>query len=475
MTAAAVRLPDRAVTGLACGAAVIFGLMIAVSPAIALGLFGAAALVALTFLYPVAHLTLLLAVTTIVPYGLQNKYGFAFGGSGSGLILSDVLIMLGLLRAIMVLVRQPLDVRRTVAMAAIVAMLLVTGLQAVRGMTYGAGLGQVGYEFRVLFGWSTIAIAMPLLPDAAARMRLYRGMIGVGIAVGIYGLMQYFEFLTFFAEGQAGLREGVRFTSSGKGQIQGGLFAFPVGVLIGFAVLTSGAVRSRLTQLALFALVGLNAIGLLLTYERTFWLATVLGLGFIAFRAGFAQRMRLVVLGVGIVLVVAPMLSTLAPGALSAASERLLSLNQYGNDDSVRYRLQEGRHVVDKIEAHPLVGWGLADEIFYGLPWLQTPPTAEYFAHNGYLWLSWKIGIPAALLLFAVIGWAVASRGPPTLPPLDRAVRLGAQASLLVMLVVSITFPSFSALNITAVSGVLLAICLGMPRSARSEKASLRS
>jgi len=364
----------------------------------------------------------------------------------------------------MVLVRQPLDPRRTLAMVAIALMLSVAGLQAVRGVLYGAGLGQVGYEFRVLFGWATIAIAMPLLPDAASRMRLYRGMLGVGIAVGVYGLMQYFEFLTFFSEGQAGLREGVRFTSSGKGQIQGGLFAFPVGVLIGFAVLTSGAVRSRFNQLALFALVGLNAIGLLLTYERTFWLATVLGLGFIAFRAGFAQRMRLVVLGVGIVLVVAPMLSTLAPGALSAASERLLSLNQYGNDDSVRYRFQEGRHVIDKIEDHPLVGWGLADQIFYGLPWLQTPPSAEYFAHNGYLWLSWKIGIPAALLLFAVIGWAVASRPPPRIAPLDRAVRLGAQASLLVMLVVSITFPSFSALNITAVSGVLLAICLGMPR-----------
>ena len=111
-------------------------------------------------------------------------------------------------------------------------------------------------------------------------------MLGVGIAVGIYGLLQYFELLTFFAEGQAGLREGVRFTSEGKGQIQGGLFAFPICVLIGFAVLTSGTVRSRAAQIALLALVGLNAIGLLLTYERTFWVATVLGIGFIAVRAG---------------------------------------------------------------------------------------------------------------------------------------------------------------------------------------------
>jgi O-antigen ligase len=469
MTAAAVRLPERAIVPAACGAAAVFGAMIAVKPAFALALLGLAGIVALAFLRPVAHLTLILAVTTILPYAIQNRYGPA---GGAGLVLSDVLILVALLRALLILVRQPLEPRRTLVMAAIGAMLAIATLQAVRGRAYGADLGQVGYELRVLLGWSTIAIAIPLLADSASRMRLLKGMLGVGIAVGIYGLLQYFELLTFFVEGQAGLREGVRFTSAGKGQIQGGLFAFPVCVLIGFAALTSGAVRSRAGQIALLVLIGLNAIGLLLTYERTFWLATVLGIGFIAVRAGFAQRLRVAVLILGMVLVLAPVTSTVAPGALSAASERLLSLNQYGSDDSVRYRLQEGRHVIDKIQAHPLVGWGLADEVFYGLPWLQTPPSVDSFAHNGYLWLAWKIGIPGAMLLFAVIAWAIVARAPPGIDPLYRAVRLGAQASLLLMAVISITFPSFSALNITAVGGLLLAICLGMPGPRRDRAAT---
>jgi len=460
MTAAAVRIPDRFVAPAGCVAAAVFGAVVAFQPFAALALLGLAGLVALAFLRPVAHLTLTLAITVIVPYGIQNQYGLA---GGSGLILSDVLILLALLRSLMILARQPFQPRRMLAMAAVGAMLAIAALQAVRGWSSGGDLGQVGYEFRVLFGWAAVAIAVPLLADRASRERLLKGMLGVGIAVGIYGLLQYFELLTFFAEGQAGLREGVRFTSSGKGQIQGGLFAFPVCVLLGFAALTSGAVRSRAAQIALLVLVGTNAIGLLLTYERTFWLATFLGLGFIAVRAGFAQRLRVVILVLGLVLVLAPVLSTVAPGALSAASERLLSLNQYGNDDSVRYRLQEGRHVIDKIEARPLAGWGLADQIFYGLPWLQSPPTAQSFAHNGYLWLTWKLGIPGAMLLFAVIGWAVVARPPPGIDPLYRAVRLGAQAALLVMMVISITFPSFSALNITAAGGVLLAICLGMP------------
>jgi O-antigen ligase len=460
MTVAAIRLPERLIVPASFGVAVVFGAMVAVKPALALGLIGIGLIAALAFLWPVANLTLILALTVIVPYGIQNRYGLS---GGSGLVLSDVLILFGVLRALMVLARRPLEPRRTLAMGAVGGMLVIAALQAVRGWDYGADLGQVGYELRVLLGWSTIAIAMPLLEDRAQRMRLLKGMLGVGIAVGIYGLMQYFEVLTFFAEGQAGLREGVRFTSEGKGQIQGGLFAFPIGVLIGFGVLTSGTVRSRAAQIALLALVGLNAIGLLLTYERTFWLATLLGLGFIAVRAGFAQRMRVALLVFGLVIVLAPVMSTIAPGALSAASERLLSLNQYGNDDSVRYRLQEGRHVIDKIQRHPLVGWGLADEVYYGLPWLQTPPTAEAFAHNGYLWLTWKLGLIGAALLFAVVAWAIASRPPPRGDPLFLAVRLGAQAALLVMALISITFPAFAAMNITAVGGVLLAICLGMP------------
>ena len=467
MTAAAVRVPERAIVPAACGAAIVYGALVAVEPGVAFALLGLAAVVTIAFRWPVAHLTLILAVTAIIPFGIQNRYGFA---GSAGLVLSDVLILLGLLRALMVMARRPLEGRRALAMGAIALMLAVAAMQAVRSWSGGGDLGQVGYEFRVLLGWSTIAIAIPLLDDPAARLRLFRGMLGVGIAVGIYGLMQYFEVLTFFQEGQAGLREGVRFTSSGKGQIQGGLFAFPVGLLMGFAVLTSGAVRSRAAQLALLALVTLNAIGLLLTYERTFWLASLLGLALIAVRAGFAQRMRVVLLVVAVVMIVAPLMSTLAPGSLSAASERLLSLNQYGNDDSVRYRLQEGSHVIDKIEAHPVIGSGLAAEVFYGLPWLQTPPSATAFAHNGYLWLAWKIGIPAALLLFAVIAWAVIARPPPDIDPLYRAVRVGAQAALLVMLVISITFPSFAALNITAVNGVLLALCLahGRPRGARA-------
>ena len=85
-----------------------------------------------------------------------------------------------------------------------------------------------------------------------------------------------------------------------------------------------------------------------------------------------------------------------APRDLTAARERLLSLGNYGSDLSVRYRLTESRHVIDEIRAQPLVGSGLGATILWGRAYEGVRPSTESFAHNGYLWLAWKLGAPAA-------------------------------------------------------------------------------
>ena len=81
MTAVAIRLPDRAIVPLSCGAAVVFGALVAVKPFAALGLLAFAGIVTVAFVWPVAHLTPILAVTSIVPWAIQNQYGFG-GGAG---------------------------------------------------------------------------------------------------------------------------------------------------------------------------------------------------------------------------------------------------------------------------------------------------------------------------------------------------------------------------------------------------------
>jgi hypothetical protein len=88
------------------------------------------------------------------------------------------------------------------------------------------------------------------------------------------------------------------------------------------------------------------------------------------------------------------------------------------------------------------------------------PARAYTFSHDGYLWLAWKIGIPAAVLLFVLLARAVFFRAPPQERRLDRALRTGAQGSLAGLLLATVTFSSFSALSITAVVGVLMALSL---------------
>jgi hypothetical protein len=440
----------------ALAAAVVFGALVGASPLAAAGLAGVAALVALAFLAPAAHLTLLVTVTAIVPYGFQNSYGVA----GAGLIVSDVLLLGGLARTALVLVREPLDRRRTAAGALLGLFLVLVAVQAVQGFRAGAEISVVGYELRSLAGWSVAFIAYAVLADAGQRARLLRGLLGVGIVTGLWGIYQYFGPVPF-SEGQAGLREGVRLTTEGKGQVQGALFAFPCAVLISLAVLTLGGIRSRATRGLLVAVLLLNAVALLFTYERTFWVATALGCVFITLKAGWSQRFRTLLLAAAVLILAVPIVSTVAPGALVTARERLLSLGQYSSDDSVRARVQESRVVVDKIAERPLTGWGLGDEVHFGMPWLQVPPSSDSFVHNEYLWLTWKLGVLGCLALILLLGWAILARPPPGLSRMEGAVRVGAQAALLAMLVIAVTFPSLRALSITVTLGLLLALCLG--------------
>jgi O-antigen ligase len=153
-------------------------------------------------------------------------------------------------------------------------------------------------------------------------------------------------------------------------------------------------------------------------------------------------------------------LGAVAPGTLTTARERVLSLGQYSSDDSVRYRVVESGFVLAQVRAHPVVGSGLAAEIFWGQPWAQVPPRTYAFTHNGYLWLAWKLGIPAAVLLVLVIGCAVLLRAPPGDDALSSGVRRGAQGALLGLLLATITFPSFNVLSITPAMGILIALAI---------------
>jgi O-antigen ligase len=444
-----------AATGIA-GIAVVTGAVVAVKPLLGLAFVALVALVALAFLAPTLHLTLLLAVTVLVPYTIQNK----LSAPGAGLLPSDALLLTGLFRAGIVLLREPLERRRMISLGLITAFLAIVVLQALHGIEVGRSASDVGYEMRVLFGFSAFAIAIPIVADPEGPRRLGIGLMAVGLLLGLWGLAQWSLGIEEIAESGIGVREGISFTSTGRGQLQGGLYAFPVAVVLSFAGLVSGRIVAYWPRVVLVAILVTNFVCLILTYERTFWVATLVGMGFVVLKSDPGRRAKAIVAGILTAVALLAAFATFAPEDFTAARERLVSLGQYSNDDSVRIRLLETRHVLAQIDESPVVGSGLGATTYWGRPWQNIDPEANAYAHNGYLWVIWKTGLVAALCLFLLIAWSVFSRPPPGQGGALRTLRVGSQAALFTLLISSVTFPAFNALDITATMGVLGALCL---------------
>lgn len=467
MIAVLAQRPSRLVP-VAALAAAVFGALAARAPLLAIGVVGLALLLVFAFRHPVAHLWVLLVVTGIVPYGLQNAYGIGGGAGQAGLLVSDVLLLVGVVRAVAALSVQRLA-RGTLAAAGLAVVLLaIFTLQMAHGLLGGSDLSGAGNEFRILLGFGgTLLVALPILIDEAARPRLLGGLLLAGLVLGLWGIAQWTLDLSFSYEGGAdvGVREGVDLTTTGRGSLQGGLYGYPVAVILAFAALLSGARMSAWTRLAVVAVLTLNAIGCLLTFERTFWVVTLLGCGVVALRSGHLQRAKALVAAPAFLAVGLVAMYVLSPATLTTAQQRFLSIGQYGNDPSVSYRLLEARYTVAEIRARPVTGSGLGATIFWGRPAEQVRAEEEFFVHNGYLWLAWKLGIPAALLLYGAVALGIVRPGRARGTPAWAGAVRGAQAALLALMIASVTFPAFTTLAITPTLAVALGLC-AMPRLA---------
>jgi len=450
-------------TPLLCALAAAYGGLIAIKPLVAAGLAVVLLVVALAFLAPVTHLAILLFLTTIVPYSLSNRYlGLS---TGPGVLLSDLFLFTGLASATVALTQAKIGPRGLMVLGSIVALCVWVVFAAYSGVRQGRNLSDVGLELRELGGYSAALIAMAVLLRRGASARLGRALLMLGLLLGLWGLVQWLGGLQFEAVGDFGVREGVSYASGARGQVQGGLFAFPVAIIVSTAVLASGELRGRPTRLAVGAVLALNAVSLLLTFERTFWLVTALGIALVILRAGRARRARALLTTATIVIIGLAATSALSPDILQAASSRLLSVGQYGSDNSLRYRSVESRHVLREIGEAPIVGSGLGASIWWGRPWDGVLPTTETYSHNGYFRLVWRLGLLGAGMLLLPLLLSIRWRASPERGGAFASIRVGGQVSLLALLIASALFPVFTGYGITTAIGVLVGIC-ALPRPA---------
>lgn len=443
--------------------AAVYGALIAIEPLAAAGLAVTLLVVALAFCAPVTHLAILLFLTAIVPYSLNNQYlGLS---TGPGLLLSDLFLLTGLARAAVVLAQVRLDPRRLAVLGLILAMGVWAVLAAYSGIQQGRDLSAVGLELRELGGFSAALIAMTLLLQPGSSSRLGRALLVLGLLLGLWGMAQWLGGLRFEAAGDFGVREGVGYAPGARGQVQGGLFAFPIAVIVAASVLINGKLQGRPTRLVVSAILALNALSLLLTFERTFWVVTALAVGVVILRAGRARRTRAVLWTATAAIVGLAGVSAFSPHILQTASARLLSIGQYSTDNSLRYRSVESDHVLREIYKAPVVGAGLGATIWWGRPWDGVAPHTETYSHNGYLRLVWRLGLLGTGLLLLPLLLVMLWRTSAQRSPVFAAIRVGAQASILALLIAAVLFPVFTGYGITTAIGALVGIC-ALPRAA---------
>lgn len=445
--------------GLAVLAAAAFGALLPEQPLQAIALI---VIMPLAVGAPVASLGVLLFMTMIVPFDTQNGLAFIGGDNVPGLLLIDVLLIAGLGRVALLVFMGELRLRRPLLLGIVVGLILAAAL--VEGIARGADVSEAGHEARRLaLGVGAFVLAWPLLQEETSRRRLYGMLLALGLALGVWGLTQWLFDIQFASAGDVGVRPGVDLTSGGRGQLQGGLYAFPVAVVLSFAALVSGRVRSLELRWLLGAILVVNAVSLLLTFERSFWVATVIACGVAAVRSGPQARragVRWAAVGAVVLLV-----SMTALGQIRTAGERLLSVGKYSTDNSFTYRKAETENVLREVADKPLTGSGFGATITWGEKGLFATQTTP-FSHNGYFWLAWKVGVPAALFIVALIAWAALRRRPPPADEWLAILRTGSQAALLALLLIAVTFPPFNSFGITAVMGLLVAVSL-QPAQAR--------
>jgi hypothetical protein len=463
---------DRALLSAALlAAAVTLGAVSAFKPSMALGAIAVGLVVVLAVRAPVAHLLALVLLTAIVPLTIQSRFGTGGNVNASGVIPSDVLLVTGLARAAWVLRRERLDTRGCIALGLTLTFLLGAALQIVHASMLGRSISGVGGEFRALLGFGTVLIALPLLSQARSRRHLLGGLVAVGVLLGAWGVAQFLFGIRFGLPADLGGGSVATFDTAGRVV---GLFAFPVAVLLALTALVSGSVRSAGMRAALLAVLVLNLAALVLTFERTFFLATIIGVVVVLLRAPGRQRLRLIAWAPAGFLTVFLALAVLSPSVLSAYEKRLSTVGNYRTDPAVTYRVAESRIVSSEIAKHPLTGSALGAAILIGRPGTTVPLAPRRYAENGYLWLAWKLGWPVAAVLWLAIALAILWPRRRGEDELFAASRLGAQAALLALAVATASFASFTQGAITPVMGVLIAMCaapalragIGRPSSA---------
>lgn len=175
-----------------------------------------------------------------------------------------------------------------------------------------------------------------------------------------------------------------------------------------FFTVSFALARTPRHALAALALMIVNVGALVATFTRSFWLAYAVTILIMPFFLPLKRSIRLfagtfatAAAGVAFLFVFMP---NVANVALTLIGDRFLSTGKGKSDVSVQSRLAEYSSVWREVERSPFFGNGLGKKFRFMDPVTRTAPNTPY-VHNVYLAVTYKFGVPMALLFVA---WLVA-------------------------------------------------------------------
>jgi hypothetical protein len=392
--------------------------LLAVHKAGAAGLLAPVALAVVVILLhrPRATVALLLGLTVLCEgptFGFLHFTSHLYDEVYKGLTPLDGLVALTVLAVGIDLIAhgRRLEVPRPLAPA---LMLLVLGMAA------GAVSGHAaGVSIRSVLLSENVLVCLLLLPLAVANLDIDRrtlglvlgGLMALAIVKAGFGLI---EVLGHYGQSIEGRSTLTYYEPAANWLIMVALLA----------ICASLVLRARTPGWVLLGAPLLLA-SLLLSYRRSFWIATVLGL-LLVLLLGLSPVGRRMLVPTGLAVALAILLvGSIHFQGQAPIVKRVESLNPTSITTNAqdRYRIDERANVLGEIARHPIAGLGIK------VPWQATvqPLSVEHeegrqYVHFAALWFWLKLGMLGLLAYFAylvgaaVLSWRVwQARGEPLL------------------------------------------------------------
>jgi len=271
------------------------------------------------------------------------------------------------------------------------------GICIVSGVVTLAWDGTLFLWFRETMSFAQLLLYFPLRDAMKSKRDAVAVMIAAGVMIGCvaaYGLANY-------RSASVAVRYMWELLSNRRAF--GDHMFFPATVVVMSLLVHARTYRMRIVMSLVLLVFGL---ALAMTFSRGFWIATACG--FLVLFAAGENRVRvnfLIAMSVTIMLAATAIFSFI--GAVGGSVLQLLvtrfsSAGAALTDISVLNRLAETRALLELIPESPIIGHGVGMSFsFYNIIYKVTSTVT--YAHNGYLFLLFKVGLAGTIALLGFI------------------------------------------------------------------------